>query len=118
MVADYCAIAAMRYVDARGIVLAIRAREPFEPRIQCGIPAFEGAEIVLRRQLLDYVIGARRHQRLSATGTRENRRFRPAGTVGGRSNYRRKAFHFSFGRTKWFWSAKSISACEQSESMI
>src|ERR1035437_3792263 len=57
-------------------------------------------------------------QRLSAMGERENSRFSPCGTFGGASRALTNAFHAWGGRTKWFWSARSISACVQVESTM
>src|ERR1019366_5270609 len=49
---------------------------------------------------------------------RANRRFSPCGTFGGASRALTKAFHAWGGRTKWFWSARSISACVHVESTM
>src|ERR1017187_10130096 len=51
-------------------------------------------------------------------GERANRRFSPCGTFGGASRALTNAFHAWGGRTKWFWSARSISACVQVESTM
>src|ERR1019366_1109379 len=49
---------------------------------------------------------------------RANRRFSPGGTFGGASRALTNAFHAWGGRTKWFWSARSISACVHVESTM
>src|ERR1035438_4385269 len=51
-------------------------------------------------------------------GERANRRFSPCGTFGGASRALTKVFHARGDRTKWSWSARSISACVHVESTM
>jgi hypothetical protein len=118
VIADDDLVAAVSDVDAGRVVLDVNPCEAFEPKVQSLIAAIETAYLVVLSKLLDDEFSIRRHQRLSATEPLPNKRFNPVDAFGGASSALTNAFHALGGKTKWFWSARCISACVQVESTM